>query len=421
MEPMMITAVIMVIAIAMFVWEKLPLALTAMMVAMSLQLTGVLTAAQAFSGFVNSSVILFASMFVVSGAFEATGVAQKTGDLVMKFSKTENSTLIVTMVVTAFVSAWMSNTGTAAIMLPIVIGICKSTGYARSRLLMPMAFAATMGGSLTLIASPGNLIAHGLLQQHGYAGYAFFDYGKAGVPLVIVGILFFIFIGKRLLPDNKDLVETEVKQKDFSHIPQWKKTVALGTLIVVVIMMIFVDQVGIPLHVTSTLGAIFLVLTRVMTEKEAYNSISWPVIFLFAGTLPLATALEITGAGAAFAQWTIGMLGGDPSPMAVTGVIFMTAVVMTSLMSNTATTALLAPISISIAHQMGADPMAAAAATVVGAAMSFATPIATPPNTMVVAHGGYKFMDYVKAGVPLSIVMSIAGIIILPIVFPFWP
>jgi len=409
----------MVFAIAMFVWEKLPLAVTAMIIPMALHVFGVLTPAQSFAGFVNASVILFASMFVVAGAFHETGVAAIWGRAILKLAKTERQLLILSMLMVGLVGSVMSNTAAAAIFLPIIIGICTASGFSRSRLLLPMAYGATMSGSLTLISSPGNLIAHSLLQEQGYAGYAFFDLGFVGFPVLFIGCIFYGLVGQKLIPDYK-LADSEVKEKDYSSVPQWKRTVSVLTLIVVVLCMIFVDQIGIANHVVSTIGAIFLVVVGVMKEKEAYASISWPVIFLFAGTLPLATALETTGAGRMFAEWALGLLGENPTPFAATAMVFFTAVALTTLISNTATTALLAPISISIAHAMDADPMAAAAATVVGAAMSFATPISTPPNTIVFAHGGYKFTDYVKAGIPLTIVTSIASVILLPIVFPFW-
>jgi len=411
----------MVFAIVMFVWEKLPLAVTAMIVSMALNMFGVLTPAQSFAGFVNASVILFASMFVVAGAFYQSGVASAWGKQILRFAKTERQLMVLTMLLVGLIGAVMSNTAAAAIFLPIVIGICATSGFSRSRLLLPMAYGATMSGSLTLISSPGNLIAHSLLQEHGYAGYAFFDFGFVGFPVLFIGCAFFGLVGQKLIPNRGDLGESDVKEKDYSNVPAWKRNLSIITLIVVVLCMIFVDQIGIANHVVATLGALFLVVTKVMTEKQAYEAIEWKVIFLFAGTLPLATALETTGAGSMFADWALGMLGADPSAFAVTTMIFFTAVALTTLISNTATTALLAPISISIAHAMDADPMAAAAATVVGAAMSFLTPISTPPNTLVFAHGGYKFTDYVKAGLPLTIVTSIASVILLPIVFPFWP
>jgi anion transporter len=174
-------------------------------------------------------------------------------------------------------------------------------------------------------------------------------------------------------------------------------------------------------YVTGAIGAILLVLTGVITEKQAYHSIDLKVIFLFGGTLALATALDKSGAGKMIADTTIGMLGSNASPFALMVVIFVIAAVLTNFMSNTATTALLVPISVSIAAAMGADPRAVLMATVIGGSVAYATPIGMPANTMVLSIGGYKFRDYVKAGGPLIIVATIVSLILLPIFFPFYP
>ena len=162
-------------------------------------------------------------------------------------------------------------------------------------------------------------------------------------------------------------------------------------------------------------------VTGVISEKDALASIDLKTIFLFGGTLSLAAALEQTGAGELIAEKVIGMLGDNPSPYVLTFVIFMLCCVMTNFMSNTATTALMVPIGISIAQGMGADPRAVLMACVIGGSCAYATPIGMPANTMVVGAGNYKFMDYVKAGMPLIVIATVVSMIILPIAFPFYP
>ena len=185
--------------------------------------------------------------------------------------------------------------------------------------------------------------------------------------------------------------------------------------------MIFEDQIGIKLCVIGCVGALALIVTGVISEKDALLSIDLKTIFLFGGTLSLASALEATGAGELIADKVIGMLGDNPSPYILTFVIFMLCCIMTNFMSNTATTALMAPICISIAQGMGADPRAVLMACVIGGSCAYATPIGMPANTMVVGAGNYKFMDYVKAGMPLIVIATVISMIILPIAFPFYP
>ena len=180
--------------------------------------------------------------------------------------------------------------------------------------------------------------------------------------------------------------------------------------------MIFEEQLGIKLCVIGCIGALALMVTGVISEKDALASIDLKTIFLFGGTLSLAAALEQTGAGELIAEKVIGMLGDNPSPYVLTFVIFMLCCVMTNFMSNTATTALMVPIGISIAQGMGADPSA-----VIGGSCAYATPIGMPANTMVVTAGGYTFKDYAKAGVPMILVATVVSMILLPIFYPFFP
>ena len=185
--------------------------------------------------------------------------------------------------------------------------------------------------------------------------------------------------------------------------------------------MIFEEQIGIKLCVTGCVGAIALILTGVISEKDALLSIDLKTIFLFGGTLSLAAALDSTGAGELIADKVIGLLGKNPSPYVLTFVIFMLCCVLTNFMSNTATTALMAPIAVSIAQGMGADPSAVLMACVIGGSCAYATPIGMPANTMVVTAGGYTFKDYAKAGVPLILVSTVVSMILLPIFYPFFP
>lgn len=163
------------------------------------------------------------------------------------------------------------------------------------------------------------------------------------------------------------------------------------------------------------------IITGVISEKNALKSIDLKTIFLFGGTLSLAAALQETGAGEEIATAVIGILGKNPSPYVLTFVVFMLCCVLTNFMSNTATTALLVPICVSIATEIGADPSAVLMACVIGGSCAYATPIGMPANTMVITAGGYTFKDYAKAGIPLIVVATIVSMVLLPIFYPFFP
>lgn len=421
MSQITITLLFLLFAIVMFMWEKIPLGLTSMIVCVGLVVTGVLEWQTAFAGFIDSNVILFVAMFIVGGALFETGMANKIGGIVTHFAKTERQLIVAIMVIVGVMSGFLSNTGTAAILIPVVIGIAAKSGYSRSRLLMPLVLAAAMGGNLTLIGAPGNMIAQSGMEGIGLK-FGFFDYAKVGVPILIVGIIYFAFIGYKFLP-NKEGSDEGIfdESKDFSHVPKWKQYLSLVILLLTLVGMIFEEQLGIKLCVIGCIGALALMVTGVISEKDALASIDLKTIFLFGGTLSLAAALEQTGAGELIAEKVIGMLGDNPSPYVLTFVIFMLCCVMTNFMSNTATTALMVPIGISIAQGMGADPSAVLMACVIGGSCAYATPIGMPANTMVVTAGGYTFKDYAKAGVPMILVATVVSMILLPIFYPFFP
>lgn len=423
MNPAIITLLFLAFAIVMFVSEKIPLGLTSMIVCVGLIVTGVLGWKDAFAGFIDSNVILFVAMFVVGGALFETGMANKIGGLVTKFAKTERSLIVAIMLIVGLMSGVLSNTGTAAILIPVVIGIAAKSGFKRSRLLMPLVFAAAMGGNLSLIGAPGNMIGQSVLEEATGQSFGFFEYAIVGLPILIVGILFYATIGFKLLPnhDVQDEGGAFDTEKDFSDVPKWKQILSLVILVATLIGMIFEDKIGIKLCVTGSIGALLLVLTGVISEKDAIQSIDLKTIFLFGGTLSLAAALKNTGAGEMIASTVVGLLGENPSPLLLTFVVFIICAVLTNFMSNTATTALMAPICLAIAQGMGADPRAVLMACVIGGSCAYATPIGMPANTMVLGVGGYRFKDYVISGLPLIVIATIVSMVILPIAFPFFP
>ena len=439
MSPSTITILFLLFAIVMFVMEKIPLGVTSMIVCVGLVVTGVLDAKTAFAGFIDSNVILFVAMFIVGGAFFETGMANKIGGIVTKFAKSERMLIAAVMIIVGVMSGVLSNTGTAAVLIPVVIGIAAKSGYSRSRLLMPLVFAAAMGGNLSLIGAPGNMIAQSALSEIGL-GFGFFEYAIVGFPILICGTLFYTTLGMKLLPDRqpKDdgAFDTTV---DYSNVPAWKQKLSLVILLLTLLAMIFEKKIGIKLYisvdmetfsgqtddiklyVSGCMGALALIITGVISEKQALNSIDLKTIFLFGGTLSLAAALEKTGAGEMVAEKVMHLLGENPSPYVLTFAVFMLCCIMTNFMSNTATTALLVPICVSIAQGMGADPRAVLMACVIGGSCAYATPIGMPANTMVLGAGGYTFLDYTKSGLPLIVIATIVSMIILPIAFPFFP
>ena len=415
-----ITLLFLAFAVVMFVTEKIPLALTASVVAIGLNLTGVLDNSATFAGYINSNVILCVGMFVVGQALFETGMANWIGRLVTRFAKTERSLIVAVMLITGLMSGFLSNTGTAAVLIPVVCGIADESGFSRGKLLMPLVFAAALGGNLSIIGAPGNLMGVNALQEMGLAT-SFFMYAPAGLPMLLAGILYYAVIGYRFLPNTVGEGQAEGSSRDFSQVPAWKQITSLVVLVVVVFAMIFESRIGISLQVSACIGAIVLVVLGVISEKEALKSIDLKVVLLFGGSLALAEALESTGAGTLIADFIVGLLGSNPHPILILLAIFVVGCALTNFMSNTATTALMVLIATSLAQSLGADPRAMIIATVIACSCAYATPIGMPANTMVVGLGGYKFNDYVKSGMPMILIAFVICMVLLPILYPFFP
>lgn len=415
--------VLLLVVAILFVTEIIPLAITATAGAIACGVLGFIPVKQVFSGLSNSTVVLFAGMFVVGAAMFHTGLAQKIGQGVVKLSGTgENSLMLGIMLVGAALSAVLSNTGTAACLLPVVLGICAAAKIPASRQLMPLAFACGMGGIITLVGTPPNIIAAGALSAAGIKSFGFFEFAWIGIPICLAGILYMMFLGKYLLPKTILDANVEVEQEiEAGADVSTTKQVISGVILAAVIITMALGFKGFTLEMAAITGALVCVLTGCLTEKQAYAAIDWVTIFLFAGMMPVSAAMDKTGAGALIADWAVGAMGGSPSPMIVTIVLFIISCGLTQFMSNTASAALLCPIGIAIAKQLGASPHAVLMAIAVAASCAFATPVGTPPNTLVLGPGGYKFMDYVKAGAGLVVVCFIVSIIIIPMVWPFFP
>lgn len=422
MTPAIKCLILLAIVALLFVTEMIPLAMTAIGASVACCALGLVPENQIFLGLADSTVVLFGGMFVVSAAMFYTGLAQKIGGGVVRmFGKGENSLMFGIMIIAALMSAVLSNTGTTACLIPVVMGICANAKISASRELMPLAFAAGLGGTITLIGTPPNILANVALKAAGMPElqFGFFEYAWIGIPITIAGIVYMMFIGKYLLPKDSGTLNLEIDEEILENETSTQKQIICGIIMVGVIGSMATGIV--PLEIAAVVGAVIAVLTGCLTEKQAYNSIDWVTIFLFAGMIPVATAMNTSGAGKLIAEATVKMLGGDPSPYMVTAVLFGLAVVLTQFMSNTASKALLCPVGIALSAQMGASPKAVLMAILIASSCAFASPVGTPPNTLVLGPGGYKFMDYLKAGTGLVAVCLIVSIIVIPIVWPFFP
>ncbi len=418
------TLVILLIAAILFFTEVIPLPVTAMLVPIMLSLTGVIGAKEAFANFGNQWVVIFMAMFIVGHAVFITGFAEKIGNLTMVISKgSEKRLLIFSMVVVGLLSSLLSNTGTIVVAIPMILAMCSSSKIDPRRILMPVAFACSIGGTITLVGTPPNGFINTQLDIiPGIEPFGFFEFALIGIPLFLVTIGLYTLLGERIQPKSLPAdPDAEVDLKMDNH---GEKTsnyrynkMPVATVIFAGII-IFMATSWLPLIVAAMLGACLMIITRCITMKEAYEGIDWTTIFLFAGMLSMSTAMDKSGAAKLVADIVVSNIS---SPYLLLAAVCCITVLITNFMSNTATAALMAPLAIPIALGAGISPLPMAMGIAMSASACFLTPVATPPNTIILGYGRYSFIDYLRYGWVLQVAAIVTIVGLVPLIWPFTP
>ena len=414
-----ITLGILCVAGVMFFLEIVPLPVTALLVPVALSLTNVISSKAAFSYFGNPTVVLFMAMFIVGEATFVTGFADKVGALAVRFSKgSQVKLLLYTMMAIGLLSTMLSNTGTTVVAVPMVLGMCMKAKIAPGRVLIPIAFASSLGGTATLVGTPPNGIVNGVISgldpSLGIQPFGFFEFGLIGIPLLVAGLLYYALIGYKFLPDKKiDTVEDDLIDKK----PRRQNKMWFSIVIFIFVVSMMATEL-MPLTTAAVLGACLMIISGCMTMREAFRSVDWTTIFLFAGMLSMSTAMDKSGAAAIVASAVVKMV---TNPWMLMFVCCALTAIITNFMSNTATAALMAPLAMPIAIASGISPLPIIMGIAMSASCCFLTPIATPPNTIVLGPGRYSFIDYVKAGWPLQLLCLVLCVLLIPIIWPFHP
>jgi di/tricarboxylate transporter len=598
---LIITFSILVAAMILFFTDRIPADLVALLVVVALGVTGILTPAEAFSGFSRSAVITILAIYILAEALRRTGVTEQVGNILLKVSgKSEFRLIVAVMVAGAFLSLFMNNIAAAAVLLPAVSGAARKAEVNISRVLIPLAFGTILGGMATLLTT-SNIVLSSLLNDNNIEGFSLVDFAPVGIPLVLIGIVYVAFVGRRFLPGDspvertvaptkqqQDLVETyhldenlfraKVPENSFLHgktiaectlredfrvsivaierdgkrllsispdtvinegdtlilegdeedfrrrdvepfmeflaSPEWHEQDFQSRAVDVVEAMlsprsrlidqtlrsshfrekygmtvlaiwrrdeeIFVNLADVPLQfgdalllqgpreklevlrddpdlivlmqrengaitvpgkgraalmiVLATLvfaiafpdltgaimlgGALAMMLTGILSTEQAYSSIGWKTVFLVAGILPMGIALTKTNAAAMMANGVVSALGAA-GPLALLAGLFLLTMFLVQAMNGAAVAAIIGPIAIQVAEQVGVNPRALVMGVALATSMAFITPLGHPVNILVMSPGGYNFRDFVKIGLPLTIILFVVVMIVLPLVWQF--
>lgn len=422
MEPSTLTIIILILAVISFLLEKIPVNMTVMLTMCALVLTGLVTPQEAVSGFASTTILMLIGVVIVGSALFETGVCDKVAAVVTRYAKTERQMIMAILILASIMSAGLSNSGTVAVFIPIIMGITASTDFSRSKLMMAAFLGSMAGGRLTLVGDAAvNVLIGDQIKALGQP-FGFFEISKIGVPLTIIMLIYMYFIGYKFLPDRREFSDEDqiFAQGAKKDVPRWKQIASVAVLLAVFVGMIFEEQTGIPSYMVAIMGAVADVLLGIFTEKQAYNLVSIKTAILLGGMTPLATALKNTGAAQIMADMLIRLIGGSTNVYYITIVIFILTCVMTQFMSNVVTITLLMPIIIAIAETIGVVPSALLMVLCIASTMSILTPIACPPGNLIYAYGGYRFSDYVKSNIGLTLVFLVACIVMILLIWPLY-
>lgn len=417
MNSMIIALVILAATIALFIWEPVPIVVTAIGASILYAYTGIIDLNTVFDGYNSTTIVLLAAMMVVGASLFHTGVTDVIGAKMVKITgKSERNIILATMIVSCILSAVCSNIGVMVAMAPLVTAMCISAGVGPSRALLGLLFGAQFGGFVTLVGVGSNASAAGVMEELGYVPFGFFSITPFGIGICIIGVLYFAFVGCKMIPDTgyvPEFAKAEKKEMDK------KKAAICCATMACVLVVIASGSKTVPMHIAAVIGALVIVGSGCMSVKDATKAIDWNCLILVGALSAISAGVKNCGAGDAVAALIIRILGENPSPFMISTVIFFAASLLTQVMSNIPTILIFMPIGLSIAEEIGVSPYPIAMIITLAGAASYATPFAAPQNMMTVGWTKYKFLDFMKIGIPMVILTYVVVVALIPVFLPY--
>ncbi len=414
-----ISLIIFVVCIGVFVWDKLPMATTAILGCTAMVLFGVCKFNEAFAPFASSTVILTIGVMVIGAAISETGLAAAIGSWIVKVSNGSEVKLMVgTYLVSAAMSAFLTNSAVLAIFIPIILGLSKANDNIKAKnLIMPIAYGCVIGGASTLVGSTQQMTAQGLLEEAGIQTFKTFSFTPVGILLIMAGLLYCLLIGRR----RGEKIWGSRADEDIEYVEN-KITSTYNKTKMIIMAVIFSATVvlyiteWIPLAVTSTMGALLAIITGCITQKKAISSVNWNIVGRLAGCLGLAKALEVAGGTKLIAEGFANLVGSSLSPFVLFCILVFLVQFVSEFVSNSTAILIILPILIAIAPQMGLNPYPYALGITLASGVSLSSPLASSTLGMSMCVG-YKFKDYFKYGFALDVICYLIIIISIPLIY----
>lgn len=412
--------ILIVVTLVLFACDKWPMGFVAMLSSIVLALTGTMPVAKIYAGWSSNLVVMLIGMMIVGQAMFETGAVIMIGRPIMKakWANNERIVMIVLMLISGGLSAFLSNTAVVATFMPMIGAmVAASKGKLKQKhLMMPLGFAAAMGGTLTVIGSTSQPMVNTVLEEQGLELMSIFSIFPVALPSFIFMVVYMATIGYKMMQKHCDFEDVQLSA-DVSDmetfVPTWRTWVSIGVLVFCVIGFF----AGLwTLATIALIGATVCILTGCISFKKAFDTVDWNTICVMAFAQGIAAAMNSSGAGAMIANWAVDLMGDNMLFQLAACIIVNT--VLTNIMSNTACAAMMAPIYILIAQRLGCNYMPFMIGIAVATNLTAATPIGGTAVTMT-SQAGYRFSDFVKIGTPMNIVWALFTILMTALLFPF--
>ena len=314
-----ISLIIFVFCVVLFVWDKLPMATSAILGCVLMVVLGVTDFKTAFGQFASSTVILTIGVMIIGASISEVGLAEVIGKWIVKVSKgSEIKLMIATYIVAAVMSAFLTNSAVLAMFIPIIMGVSKANPQIKAKnLIMPITFACIIGGTSTLVGSTQQMTAQGLLEEAGVRTFGIFDFSLVGGILALLGLLYCLFIGRKrgekIWGNREDIEETDrFKVQTESKNYDVKKMIIMACIFAAMVVLYITEWI--PLAVTSTSAALLCIITGCISQKKAVTSVNWDVVGRLGACLGIAKALISSGGSALVGEWFQKIVGNNISP-----------------------------------------------------------------------------------------------------------
>lgn len=423
MSPLVITMLILLFAFIALLSGKLSYGVVGATIISLLIITGVLDVSEALAGFSNTNVAIMLCMMVLSGALMKTSLVEHIVGLVRNVGHSERALIAGFGLIAAAMSQFMNAFVAVACLLPLITGLCSQLNIKRTKVIYPVMVIALTWIFLFPVGMGASTIAqmNGYLESFGSEfRFNMMDMTIGRLPGVILNTLFCIFILPRVCPDKpsvefRDDLGREVAKSTLSR-P--REILCYIIAVVMVVLMILAGTIGIQVYTVAIVGASALALFGILSEKEAFQSINFGMVFFFAAILPLSTALTKTGASDVIADAIITILGGSTNPWLISTVFVLVCFVATQFLSNTGCVQVFTPLALMVCVQLNMNPVGIMSLVNIGCCASYLTPMANPGIPLTMSAGGYSLKDCIKIGILPGLLICAIGVVWCSLFFP---